>query len=202
MIDNFEIISNFIQNVSGINEESFYFVQIIKRKKDLKVKGTNNNHRLVKAFYVNNLEYLHKKKGEIVQLCHQHGARAMIHLSPRNYQKIALELLSSIALDVSTGNVQKLHRKYNSICGKNSGMYKYWIVDLDKQDILTQDHIDEIIDFINKLQPLGNKVLAKIPSKSGLHLISKPFNLNAYQKQYAHDVHKNNPTNLYIAGGI
>ena len=42
------------------------------------------------------------------------------------------------------------------------------------------------------------KFYARIPTKSGIHLISKPFNMNTFKKKYPNiDVHKDNPTILF-----
>jgi hypothetical protein len=39
----------------------------------------------------------------------------------------------------------------------------------------------------------------KVPTKNGIHLITNPFNLNAFKFGFPNiDVHKNNPTILYI----
>ena len=48
-------------------------------------------------------------------------------------------------------------------------------------------------------RPIGQKVISIVPTKSGVHLISKPFDLQEFTKKYPHiDIHKDNPTNLYI----
>jgi hypothetical protein len=44
----------------------------------------------------------------------------------------------------------------------------------------------------------GDKILAVIPTKSGFHLISLPFDLIEFKKDFPNvDVQKNNPTVLY-----
>ena len=43
-----------------------------------------------------------------------------------------------------------------------------------------------------------SKFIAEIPTKSGCHLITTPFNLQQFKEKYPDiDVHKNNPTLLY-----
>ena len=42
-------------------------------------------------------------------------------------------------------------------------------------------------------------MIAYIPTKNGYHIITKPFNLKQFKDKYSDiDVHKNNPTILYI----
>jgi hypothetical protein len=48
-------------------------------------------------------------------------------------------------------------------------------------------------------EPDGIKFITLIPSKSGFHIIMKPFNLQKFKSEYPDvEIHKNNPTNLYI----
>lgn len=43
------------------------------------------------------------------------------------------------------------------------------------------------------------KIYDYIPTKNGYHIITKPFNLKQFKDKYPDiDVHKNNPTILYI----
>ena len=59
MVNNFKQIRALLDFRS---KDDFYFLQILQRKKDqkdkaIKVNGTNNNARLVKAYYISSLEY-------------------------------------------------------------------------------------------------------------------------------------------------
>jgi len=45
----------------------------------------------------------------------------------------------------------------------------------------------------------NSKIYTQIPTKNGYHIITKPFNLKQFKDKYPDiDVHKNNPTILYI----
>jgi hypothetical protein len=53
------------------------------------------------------------------------------------------------------------------------------------------------MDFINDQTP--DKVVKKIPTPHWMHLITTPFDLQEFKKVYPEiDVHKNNPTILFI----
>ena len=73
---------------------------------------------------------------------------------------------------------------------------KKWILDVDNVDEISpimMSYID------NKCEPVGSKCLTIIKSKSGFHLITKPFNVDTFTKHYYNiEIHKDNPTNLYI----
>jgi len=46
---------------------------------------------------------------------------------------------------------------------------------------------------------LERDIMASIPSRNGLHLITLPFSLKDFKKKFPDiEVHKDNPTNLFI----
>jgi len=198
MIDNFELIKPLLK---FDNEEEFYFLQVIQRKKDHKDSNfplaSNNNNRLIKAYYVYSIEQLDKYKLEIVELCKLFNARAGISLNRKNSKTSALEMLSLLALNIKNGYYNQLGGIYNSVCGQYQPIKdKCWILDVDNKD----EEYDKVLqEFINTIQPEGNKIIANIPTKNGHHLIIKPFNCSEFSKVYNDiEIHKNNPTVLYI----
>ena len=57
-----------------------------------------------------------------------------------------------------------------------------------------------VMDNIDTLEPysMDTKYITNIPTKSGWHIITTPFNLQQFKEKYPNiDVHKNNPTLLY-----
>lgn len=202
-INNFEIIKNFITTQNLLKEkEDFLFLQIIQRKKDFEPGqqrlGRNNNNRLIKPYYIYSLEQLDSYKEEIIKLCQLFNARAGINLNKRNSKDVAIKCLEILAIamrknDEFTG-VSKI---YSSACGKESSGDGYWLVDLDKEDLPI---IKLITDKIESCKPLDKtKIIAQIPSKSGLHLITKRFDRQEFNKVFPNiEIHVNNPTGLFI----
>lgn len=205
MVDNFDQIRKLI---SFRSTDDFYFLQILQRKKDhkeMKVNGSNNNSRLIKAYYIHSLEYFDFIKPEVIELCKLFNARAGINLNRRSYEKMSLQLLRKVADQIMNKSFNKSYKAYSSVVGAyQHESDKTWIIDVDADQI----HLcDDIEDHITNIQPIGNKLIAKIPSKSGYHLITKPFNLKDAKKNAVTkldnwfskiEVHRNNPTNLYI----
>lgn len=203
MIDNFEIIKPLLTFDSP---DEFYFLQIIQRKKDFienKDKngvsrlGRNNNNRLVKAYYIYSTEQLDAYKPEIIKLCELFNSRAGINLNKRNQKDVTLKCLEMIAVALRKNNFDGISKIYNSACGKEGSTDKLWIVDLDKEDLENSKMIRNMIDYA--CQPSTIKVMAEVPSKNGLHFITKKFNREQFKKYYPNiEIHTNNPTNLYI----
>jgi len=198
MVNNFSLIREMLKWSSN---DDFYYVTIYERKKDapegLKVNGTNNNSRLIKAYYVKSLEYLDFVTPEIIQLCEVFGARAGINLNKRSFEKTALQNLKLVTDNIINRNFDKVYKTYSSAAGKFShDNNKKWIVDIDRGDMSI---IYSIKDDINNCTPIGNKLIAEIPSRTGVHLITSPFNMEQFRLlRPTIDVQKNNPTNLYI----
>ena len=79
LVDNFHVVENEILKFDRQGE--FYLVLILKRRKDAKgamPEGVNEDNRLIKHFFVYDVEYFRRKRDAIRQLCAQNGARAYI----------------------------------------------------------------------------------------------------------------------------
>ena len=184
-------------------EENFYFLQILQRKKDHKkgkVNGTNNNSRLIKAYYISSMEYFDFIEPEIIELCNIFQARAGINLNKRNYEKMSLQLLRKLTDQILNKDFNKAYKAYSSVVGAyNHDTDKKWIIDIDQGELEGRKLNDMILFIERECQPIGAKYIATIPSKTGKHVITRPFNLQTFKEQYPDiEVHKNNPTNLYI----
>jgi len=203
MVNNLELIKPLLEFKSN---DDFYYLQILQRKKDPNPiglpTGSNNNARTIKNYYISNLEYLDKKMPEIIALCNLFNARASIRLNKRSYEKVAYRTLQKVAGILANGEHSHLKTAYSKACGHghNAGSNKNWIIDIDDFEEPEQSKwLNDLQDYINDCRPEGNKILSKIPTKSGIHLITKPFDLQKFKNDYRDiDIHKDNPTNLYI----
>lgn len=200
-VNNFKEIRVLLEFKSS---DEFYFLQILQRKKDFKdgqkVNGTNNNSRLIKAYYIKSLEQFDFIEKEVIALCELFNARAGINLNKRSFEKTALQHLKLVTDNIINKNYDKVYKTYSSAAGKFShDNNKKWIIDLDGDEENTFDFIYNLNEFITNIEPVGEKTICRIPSKNGSHLITSPFNLAEFKKQYPKiDVQKNNPSNLYI----
>lgn len=73
-INNFRLIEPLLEFP---HKDSFYFLQVLQRKKDhpgVPLGGSNNNSRLIKAYYIKSVEKLRVHEEEIIKLiytCHE-----------------------------------------------------------------------------------------------------------------------------------
>lgn len=204
-VDNLELIKHLLV---FDNENEFYYLQILQRKSDNAELGSNS--RVVKNYYITSYEHLVSIYEEIKSLCEIFGARACLRLNRRSFEQVAFKSLENIANSFQTRNYKHISKQYDRACGLlNIERVKRWIVDIDKPHL---EYIDAIIHAIDMCEPDGHKLLVVVPSKTGKHLITTPFNVIQFKQQlslileHKHqltdelllDIHKDNPTNLYI----
>lgn len=202
MVDNFNLIKKLLKFES---EDDFYFVQILQRKKDNPgvIKGTNNNNRLIKAYYIKSVEQLEKYKEEMIALANIFNARVGINLNKRSFYKTAFNTLKKISEQLHNRNFHNVATAYNTACGVASTDDRIWILDIDSKEIspIMMSFINLECEPIEKHTLFGSpsKILAVLPTKVGYHLITKPFDTREFVKRYPEvEIHRNNPTNLYI----
>lgn len=203
MINNKELIKPLLEFP---HKDSFYFVQIIQRKKDHKgvsVGGSNNNSRLIKPYYITSVEKLEVYWEEMVKIAELFNARLSINLNPRSFEKTAFAVLQKIANQMQNKDFYNVRKAYDSVCGiYQDEIDKRWIIDIDKEDMDKRERIYEVVNYLQNRDALSEKnykLLAELPSKSGCHIITNPFNPTDFKEAFPTiEIHKNNPTNLYI----
>lgn len=197
MVNNFDIIEKML---TFDDKEDFYFLQILQRKKENPQIGSNS--RVIRTYYITSTDHLKYEMQGIQELCKVFNSRAYINLNKRNFKKTFFKLQKLILEQAENGSYSSFPYAFDTICGKyHSSEDKSWIVDLDYDDSMNfTEMVYEVEKFIETLQPKSEyaKIIAEIPTKNGLHLITSPFNLQEFKKKFPQiDVHKNNPTLLY-----
>lgn len=207
MVDNFKLIRDYLKFET---EDDFYFLQITQRKKDgpglngIKITGKNNNSRTIKTYYISSLEYLDKVEEEVKHICDYFNARAMITLSRRSYKKTALLEMVQISNMIMEEQYKNVKSSYNSSCVKSKSLDKYFLIDIDAEDLEHKELIKNYIQNEARCDDVeyGKRILLELPTKHGYHLITTPFDVNGLLKVYPKDkhefIHKDGPTILYV----
>ena len=211
MVDNFELIKPLL---SFDKHGDFYFLQILQRKKDgcNVPNSSDNQRRLVKDYHITSTEKLDSLRDKIIASCNETGARAYIRLNKRNYRTVSMAFAEETLMKSRTN--QEFGNTFNEI---NSVIGRYpepgkgnktWIVDIDNT-MVDSKLVKDIKDIIvNYCQPFDvEKIVAVIPTKSGVHLITRPFNQETFYRMFSQiklsnenevDIKKDNPTVLYV----
>ena len=191
MIDNFELIKSLLEFP---NDDIYYHLQILRRGKDHPELPAAN--RVIKPYFICSLESLDYVENEIKKLCEFFGARAYINLAPKSIKKTTMLQIKYLAERAYIGDFKKIWKSWNTCAGEIKGEKSRWVVDIDGNDV----QWNHVMDDIDTLEPysMNTKYISNIPTKSGWHIITTPFNLQQFKEKYPDiDVHKNNPTLLY-----
>jgi hypothetical protein len=196
MIDNLEQIEKMLE----FSSETFYHVQVIKRRKEN--AGMKSNSITVKTYYIDCKEKLDDLYPEMKCLAAFHNARVMINLNRRSYEKLAYQNLIKVTNQIMNKDYKGVKNSYNSVAGDfASEQHKKWIVDIDTKDNTIISGVCEALISTTNNNDKGCIIYGIIPTKNGVHIITSPFRLDPYitdNRILVHDVHKDNPTILYI----
>lgn len=179
MTDNFELYKEYITNEfkqSILEEGDTYFViELIRRGKDHPDKPAANYH--FKNYYIRKPEDLDKYAEEIIKICNLLGLRAYASVNYKSFKQVTLNTIAELAHRITYNDYNKSYAVFESCSGSYCNpKNKRWIIDIDNchKDNSEVKFIQEIINKI--CEPEGNKILDIFETKSGIHLITKPFN--------------------------
>ena len=179
----------------------FYMLYVLKRKKD-QPEGERDNHqsvRTIKTYCIESLEHLDRRYEEVKMLCEVFKARAYIHVQKQNHKDISLEMLSTLATRIKDGAVNQ-KGLFDSVVGKIPGREKRWVVDIDN---ISAKYLLEVLNVIDTIKPVGDKVLKVLPTKNGWHAITSRFDTREFSERFPQiDVQKKNPTLLYYPDSL
>lgn len=200
MRDNFKQIDELLDWSS---QNTFYFVQILKRRKENPEMTTGT--AVIDNFYIYNDTDLSKLKSRIVERCEKHNARAYINLNRLDLEKVAMYTAKQTMDYIIAKDFKSVKNVYATVCGSHhSETDKKWIIDVDEDILPLKEEIIKIVNNLHSEIPHKDyRIIAEIPTRTGVHLISNPFNMEKFRVEaskilLAIDVQKNSPTCLYI----
>lgn len=197
MTNNFEIIRTLLD---FSEKNSFYFAQVLKRRKENPDMKTGTS--VIDNFYIYDEADFDKLQERIIDRCTKHNARAYINLNRLDTEKIALYTQKLMIDYIIQKDFKSVKNAYATTCGSHhSEKEKRWVVDIDAEQLHRKDEIRAVIELLHKEIPKNDyKILAEIPTRTGVHIISNPFNLEKFRKIVPDvECHKNSPTILYIS---
>lgn len=192
-------MTNNLEQIKGLlrfeSNDDFYHLQVLKRKKENPELGSNSV--VIKTYYITSIEHLERVMPEIITLCDLHNARGCINLNVRSFERAAFHTLKKISDIIMNRDYKSVRSAFDSVCGEyGTGRDKRWIVDVDDKHPKV---IASIVNHIQSLDPVEeDKIITLLETKNGFHIITKPFNVSKFQYTEV-DIHKNNPTILYIS---
>lgn len=212
MTDNFTLIKNFIQSQCGGQFDSltdvFYTVEIIGRAKD----NTHIQSHKFKTYYIKTIGDFDKYEQEIKTICDVLQMRAYISVNHKSMKHVTLNTMAEYANRIAQENFDKTYSVFDSCAAKYvERSEQLWIIDVDKEDAdwysvngkYTVDQLTEYyVGIIESCEP-KKKIVTVIPTKTGKHIITHPFNTVEFENKAPHCkcmegiIKKNNNTLLY-----
>ena len=186
MTNNFQVISDFLtEQFSSLNgddclvkDDIFYNVALIGRKKDNALVDGK-----VKSYTIDTVCNLDKYKQEIITICDALKVRAYISVNYKSHRQVALNVMVEIANYSLQDYFKSSRGLYDSVVAKFVDHKKQlWIIDVDKDDSFGKS-VDELTDLyiktIESCKPY-KKIVTVIPTKSGKHIITHPFDASEF----------------------
>lgn len=196
MIDNIDIYKEHILRFE--NKGDFFYCNILLRKKDMNTdKANHQSVRVIKDYCFYSVEDLDRRYDEIKKLAEVFRARVYLGVNRLNDSQVTIRMIKSLAERIESGN-NNCRSLWASTVGTLSAQgEKRWIVDIDENELYL---LNQVKEHIQCLEPDGDKIICEIPTKSGIHLITKPFRLDKFL--YSMDVQKLNPSIMYIPDSL
>lgn len=165
-VDNFDLVSN-LMNFNS--DDDFYFVEIIKRKKD-NPNDAFRYRQFITYYWIKSVDELQSKKQEIMDICLQNNARAYIYMNPRS-AKVVNDYAKKLMVKFSQRG-----KGYGKYRGHEiefaSGQHKDWdsrpisFLDIDSTDENIFKQVHKILDAYG-ITPMAEY---KTPN-GGLHIL-------------------------------
>ena len=193
-----------IRTLLSFEKDDFYFVQVLKRRKDN--PNMEKDMIVIDNFYISSFESYDKTVPQIIKLCDVENARGYFRLNKRNYKKLAPHMVKRTVEIAFGDDCHSLRNVFDSVAGEHhSDPDKKWIIDVDWNDLLNLADENGMYSYLQedlvRWQKLAERepLMVKIPTKNGIHIITRPFNLQLFKAKYPDiDAHRDNPTILYM----
>lgn len=187
MTNNFNIIREYMIKEGIPADEKqmgdlFFVVMLVRRGKDHKNLPAANY--TFKQYYFDSIEKFDKLKNEMIKCCDIFGLRAYVSVNVKSKEQLSKACSLKYAENIFNGEYKKPWMIFDHMFGKIPAKNEdRWIIDID-------DVYPEIIDIkllaiydaINQCESkYDKKVIQEIPTKTGCHLITHPFNSKRFR---------------------
>lgn len=191
MVNNLELLKPLLRFTGP---RDFYYLTILKRKADDPL--ATKSCKVVEQYAIYSIEQLEKYMPQIIADCEHYNARAYLYVNRRDAETVGFVTMELLANYMRNKDFAAIRKAYWAAVGRtcSAGNDKLWVVDIDTKD---PHAIDAVYSVLHN--EVCTRVELEVPTKNGVHLLTKPFNRQEFSKYYPDvDIHKDNPTILYI----
>ena len=172
-------IDNFakIQPLLEFGKDTYYFVQIIRRRKDEGNESLAVSEMCMWQRFIDKPETLEHLKLEIQELCTIYNARAYIELNPRSLERWGIELTRKLLDRISLHDFTSVQRLPNKVALSEETIKTRGLKEIDRRRWMLDVDEPTTIPIAEKwANEMGIRRVANIPTLSGAHLIIESFN--------------------------
>lgn len=213
MTNNFDLIKNYMINEGIPMKEKdmgdlFFCIMLIRRGKDH--PGLPSANYIFKTYYIDSIDKFDYFTSEIIKCCDIFKLRAYVSVNVKSKEKYSKMCAFSFNQNILNNEYKKPWRVIDHVFGKITAKNAdTWIIDVDDIDLNKEEDnlfIENLKHLINRCQSKYNPVIiGGLPTRSGLHILTRPFNMNEYKKYWEQlntdrefsDIKKNHITLLY-----
>lgn len=190
MTDNFNVFKDFINQTEGLPEKDpkgisymYYVIELMRRGKDNPDLPAANVH--FKNYYIYSWEDYNRFEEEIKTLCRTLRMRAYISVNRKDLKRVTLNTIAEMTRRIAEGDYKRIYKTFESCSGKYKERNKnYWIIDIDNEG-MTGKYTATIRQLVNNCKSQFDKnVIMQLPTRSGVHIITHPFNKYEFTKKY------------------
>lgn len=215
MTNNFDLIREYMINekipmLAKDMGDLFFSVMLVRRGKDHPDLPAANY--TFKTYYFDSIEIYDRMKNEIIEVCNLFNLRAYVSVNVKSKEEYSKMCAFKYSQNILNNEYKKPWRVRDHIFGKLAAKNdNTWILDIDNINLNNEDdyvfveHIKSIINDVCESK-YDQKIISQIPTRSGIHLLSRPFNVNTFKKEFYNyyssdleipDIKKNHITLLY-----
>ena len=208
MTDNFERYRSFMQLPEEEGGGAYYVIELVRRGKDCPDLPAANYH--FKNYYIDTLKKYDSVQDEIRTLCRTLRLRAYVSVNRKSFRQVTMNTIAEMSRRAALDDFRRPYAVFESCSGKFVDKSdKHWVVDVDNCSVFSklgqQSKAWDCRDIISMCKPTGDKIELVMPTRSGVHLITKPFDVQHFKELCERgfgwneipDIKKNHLTLLY-----
>ena len=196
MTDNFTRYKELITLNGGLpddnekgNLDRYYVVELMRRGKDNPDLPAANYH--FRNYYIYSWRDLDRYEREIKDVCDLLNLRAYCSVNYKLMSQVALDTLAESARRIAAHDYKRFYSIFESCSGKYVDRSNArWVVDVDGYGSVTKEQAERLLtDYINTMESGHDvNVIYTMPTRSGFHLITCPFNLQKFNDGFRESV--------------
>lgn len=185
MTENFERFRPFMQLPEEDGGDAYYVINLVRRGKDCPDLPAANYH--FKNYYIDTLKKYDSVQNEIRTLCRTFRLSAYVSVNRKSFRQVTMNTIAEMSRRAALNDFRRPYAVFESRSGKFVDKKdKHWVMDVDNCSVFgklgERSKAWDCRDVISVCKPTGEKIELVMPTRSGVHLITKPFDVQHFKE--------------------